>query len=73
MFKVSVASLSPAVNESVFLQVGNELPDLSGHLLSISMILLRSSSLPMRARSEEGVVTPHRRESVTSSGMDSPR
>jgi len=39
MFKVSMATLSPAVDESRLLEVRNELPDLSGHSISIAMIL----------------------------------
>jgi hypothetical protein len=43
VFKVSMASLTPAVNESGFLQVRNELPDLAGHFRSIALILSESS------------------------------
>ena len=43
VFEVSVAPLASAVNESGFLQVRNELPDLAGHLCSIALILLKSS------------------------------
>jgi hypothetical protein len=38
-FKISIAALAPAANESGFLQVRNELPDLAGHLCRIAMIL----------------------------------
>jgi hypothetical protein len=39
MFKISMAALAPAVNESGLLKVRNELPDFAGHLSSIAMIL----------------------------------
>jgi hypothetical protein len=39
MFKISMAAFAPAVDESGFLQIRNELPDFAGHLSSIAMIL----------------------------------